>query len=158
MYLMNAVPMTLENQQWVMCPEFEAGKMIAQAVYAPSPEEALEMIREIHKAQFGEPAHASFAEIRLATDADLPWNSPNNPAFIVESEKGEPLYFGSEEDTRETYNSLLQGKPFTMRPATAAEKEASIRRSELESDKDDEEQFAYGFDVLYPQMRDEGLL
>ncbi len=152
------VPMTVENQHWVLCPTGEDRALKAEAVYAMSPEAAVLMVRKMF-------AIGAFLEelphnenIRLATGNELPWNNDISVGFIIETEEASTLYFGTEGDARETYEFIYQGKPFTMRAATPDEKEASIRRQQVESDERDEEDFNYGFNVLYKMEKEEAAL
>ena len=48
MYLFNSAPMTRENQHYILCPDHE-GAMKAEAVYAPSPEAAVELVQGLYK-------------------------------------------------------------------------------------------------------------
>jgi hypothetical protein len=154
--MFQSAPMTLETQHYVMCPEWD-GTMKATAVYAVSAEAAVEQTRSLFKE---DPKYQN-ADIHLATGEELPWNHPESSAFMV-SKKGDAtptLYFGMEEETRQTYDFLFQGAPYELRAATPEEKERSIRVRQLEEDERDEEDFNYGFNVLYHEMRDreEGL-
>lgn len=148
-------PMNLETQHYVMCPDWD-GTMKATAIYAMSPEAAVEQTRALFK----DNPKFQGADIRLATGEELPWNDPTAETYVVTTES--PARFvvtsGDEKTVRETYNFLFQGAPYELRPATAEEKEMMIRLNQVDSDKRDEEDFNYGFNVLYYEMRDEGIL
>lgn len=154
-------PMVLENQHYVMCPSGEHGAFQAEAVYAVSPEAAVAQVRNLYDnaSDFGAPkVNFDLNEIRLATGEELPWNHSEDAAFIVTRGESTNVSFHSEEETRKTYDFLYQGKPYDVRPATVGEKEQSIRENQLGADIRAEEEFDYGFNVLYHQMREEGTL
>ncbi len=147
--------MTVEAQQWVMCPTGENGAYKAEAVYAPSPEVAVEEMRKLFVVgDYGERLPPD-TNIRLAEGVELPWNDPATEVYVVEGGDRRALSFASETETRETYDFLYEGKPYTVRRATPAEIEQSMRAQQVEQDQEDQEQFDYGFNVLYHQMRDE---
>jgi hypothetical protein len=152
--------MAVENIHYVMCPTADDRSMKAEPVYALTPEEAVQQMRELFRLDdFCQPAAPESLDlIRLAKDEELPWNDPKDTAFIITCSEREVLVHGEEDSLRKDYTFMYEGRPFTMRAATVAEKEESIRREQVRQDEEDEEQFNYGFNVLYPQMRDEGLL
>lgn len=152
--LTNTAPRTVENQHYVMIPA--EGGYKAEAVYAASPEAAVAETRRLFTTgDFGEPVPED-VNVRLAQGTELPWNNDVSVGYIIEAEGSSTLYFGTENDARETYEFIFEGRPFSIRPATPAEKEKVIRRLQVEQDDEDEEQFNYGFNVLYHEER-EGL-
>jgi hypothetical protein len=158
MHLMTSShPMTIENQHWVMVPDGcldENPKFGAQAVYAPSPEAAVESVRNLFRiGDFGEPVEpAGLGQIRLAVGEELPWNAltcdvtmvlrDNKPIALVWSMDTETIHF-------------VYGNDVGIRKATAAEAEPVIRQNTIAQDKEDEEQFNYGFNVLYKLEQEE---
>jgi len=158
MHLMNSTPKSLANQQFVMSPDWE-GNYNAETIYAASPEAAVEEVRKVF-AEEGEKGEIRLENIHAAEGAELPWNDPKVEAYVFQKEGSQStaVYFGDEAEARSTYEFLFEGKPFMMRPATAAEREESIRNECLCRDRDEEEQFNYGFNVLYKEHLENGTL
>ncbi len=159
MHLMsNSAPMTVANQHWVLCPEgmnIDDPNIVlsAQAVYATSPEAAVEQIRNLYRlGDFGEPAEpAGLSKIRLAEGAELPWNDPKCIAFVVMVGRETHMMYDMD------YEEILGiWKNASVRRATPAEVEESIRARTVEQDEEDEEQFNYGFNVLYKERLENG--
>lgn len=163
MHLMtNSTPMTVANQHWVLCPEASSASQLtdpstvwnAQAVYAPSPEAAVEMIRDLYRmGDYGEPiAPEGLDKIRLAQGEELPWASPSCVVSIVVPKDGfERVVYDMD------HESILfcYGPEASIRKARPEEAESIIRESTVARDLEDEEQFNYGFNVLYKQEQEE---
>lgn len=161
MHLMTSPhPMTVANQHWVLVPEADlddpSTTYRAQAVYAPTPEAAVELIRDLYRiGNYGETREPeSLTKIRVAQGAELPWNSPECTVTVVgKGEAGKDILVdGMDHETI----LFCYGNDVTIRKATPAEAEPVIRANTCERDKEDEEQFNYGFNVLYKEQLENG--
>lgn len=155
MHLMSSSPMTVENQHWVMVPggsNVDDPNIVfsAEAIYAPSPEAAVEMIRDLYRlGEFGEPVEpAGLSKIRLAVGEELPWLAPTCDTTIILS--GSKVLATVSGMDLETILSVY-GETVSTRRATPEEAERVIRANTVDDDQRDEEQFNYGFNVLYKQ-------
>lgn len=163
MHLMtNSTPMTVANQHWVLCPEASSASQLtdpstvwnAQAVYAPSPEAAVEMIRDLYRmGDYGEPITPDgLDKIRLAQGEELPWNDPKvSVSVVMPKDGGERVVFDMDHETI----LFCYGPEASIRRASAEEAEPIIRENTCSRDQEDEEQFNYGFNVLYKMEQEE---
>ncbi len=157
----NSTPMTVANQHWVMCPEASSTDQLmdpstvwnAQAVYAPSPEAAVEMIRDLYRVgDFGEPcAPEGLDKIRLAQGEELPWNDPKVSVSVVTKDGVERVVFDMDHETI----IFCYGAESSIRRASPEEAEPIIRENVCQRDQEDEEQFNYGFNVLYKMEQED---
>jgi hypothetical protein len=156
--MLRSAPVTVENQHFVFCPDLEGEPdgnggfktFKASVFYAVSPEAAVEEARKLYSL---DDFHQAFdtSAIRIAEGAELPWNVPG-ARWIIETETTRVTLPGNREDLVKDYT--FEGRPFTIREATPTEAEACIREDLAEGDFRDEEDFNYGFNVLYHQQRE----
>jgi hypothetical protein len=146
-----STPMTVANQHWVLCPTGEGRTMRAEAVYALSPEAAVEDMRKLFAmGDYMEPVDTS--AIRLAEGVELPWNMPECVVSVVTKSGRELRVYDMDHETI----LFVYGADVSIRRATPAEAEESIRENTCARDEEDEEQFNYGFNVLYKEQLENG--
>jgi hypothetical protein len=134
---------TLATQHWVLCPNW-SGPMTVQPIYAPTAEEAVANTRTIF-AEASDIRPVDIESIRLATEAELPWNNPSLETWVGEERQPDGLrpfqMTMPEIDVRDLFRDRL----VSLRPATPEEREMSFRLGALDQDLNDDEEFDRGW-------------
>jgi hypothetical protein len=92
-------------------------------------------------------------EIRLAQGTELPWNNPHVSVSIVKPKDDvERVVYDMDHEAI----LFCYGAEASIRRASPEEAEPIIRENTCERDREYEEQFDYGFNVLYYEQMENG--